>query len=88
MLLSLAPISLASQSQSWTEDRRTGGGRGGWKEEGNVNLHCFFFHSSTPDWIYFRGVVPWTVGVGEEDPHRLPNRGILGFILRKGQGLL
>lgn len=53
MLLSLAPISLASQSQSWTEDRRTGGGRGGWKGKGTGSLPWFFFHSSAPDWIFF-----------------------------------
>lgn len=55
MLLSLAPISLASQSQSWTEDRLKTAGRGGW-EEGNVNLHYPPPHSSTPYWIYPRGV--------------------------------
>lgn len=43
MLLSLALVSLASQSQSWTEDRHTGEGRRRWKGEGTVELHCLFF---------------------------------------------
>lgn len=84
MLLSLALVSLASQSQSWTEDRHTGEGRRRWKGEGTVELHCLFFglflpppphSSSTPDWIFFfppvscwRGVVLWTVVEGAEAP--------------------
>jgi len=51
MLLSLAPVSLASSSQSWTEDRHTQEEeRGRWRGEGSVHL---FFSSSHQHLIGF-----------------------------------
>lgn len=84
MLLSLALVSLASQSQSWTEDRHTGEGRRRWKGEGTVELHCLFFGLFPPLLLIphlhligfffpppvscWRGVVLWTVVEAAEAP--------------------